>query len=72
MTVHIFHPDTHEHGLFDGCPRCEEHAQDPLLSLDTRNLVLLAERVRNGESARSENERLAMERIERAIARGEL
>jgi len=37
---HIYHPDTHTHGLCDECPRCEEHAAT-LTGLDAENLVRL-------------------------------
>lgn len=42
MTIHTPHPDTHEHGLQDGCPRCAEHAIDPVLTLDDSNLRRVA------------------------------
>jgi hypothetical protein len=38
VTVHAPHPDTHTHGLADGCARCAEHAEHPFHSLDNRNL----------------------------------
>lgn len=38
MTIHSPHPDTHAHGLQDDCPRCQEHAEDPISSLDAGNL----------------------------------
>jgi len=38
MTTHIDHPDSHENGLADGCPRCEEHAQRPEDNLDAQNV----------------------------------
>lgn len=31
---HTPHPEIAVHGLQDGCPRCLEHANDPLSSLD--------------------------------------
>lgn len=30
MATHTVHPDVHEHGLADDCPRCEELAARPL------------------------------------------
>lgn len=39
MTMHSPHPDTHTHGLADDCPRCAEHADNPVLSLDQSNLA---------------------------------
>jgi hypothetical protein len=44
MSTHIFHPDTHEHGLASDCPRCIEHAEHPERGLDSDNL----ERLRQG------------------------
>lgn len=39
MTIHTIHPDSHTHGLADDCPRCAEHAVDPVLTLDDGNLA---------------------------------
>ena len=36
MATHVPHPDTHEHGLADGCVRCAELAAQPL-ELDNPN-----------------------------------
>jgi hypothetical protein len=63
MTVHSRHPDTHEHGLADGCDRCAEHALRPFDGLDARNLAALYRRVRDDEQARSLNEARAMDAI---------
>lgn len=38
MTMHSLHPDSHEHGLADDCPRCAEHAEHPIRTLDRENL----------------------------------
>lgn len=38
MTAHASHEASLEVGLADGCPRCEEHAQRPLDSLDAAHL----------------------------------
>lgn len=43
MTTHTYHEDSHTHGLADGCPRCEEHAEHPERNLDSRNLKRLME-----------------------------
>lgn len=43
MTVHSPHQDSHVHGLADGCPRCDEHANNPIPSLDSANLARLIE-----------------------------
>lgn len=68
MSSHTYHPDTHEFGLADGCPRCAEHAERPLDSLDSANLAALVERVRNEEEPRSANEAIAMRRVGAALA----
>lgn len=63
MTVHSKHPDSHEAGLSDGCPRCAEHAEHPHRSLDARNLSILRQRIREGLVGRSRNEQLAMSNL---------
>jgi hypothetical protein len=65
MAIHTFHPDTHAHGLADGCPRCNEHAAHPLSSLDEVNLTMLRIRIEEGLQARSENEAKAMDALSR-------
>lgn len=60
MTVHSYHPDVHEHGLQDGCPRCDEHANDPFLALDSVMIANLIERVNERHEPRSDNEQRAM------------
>jgi len=72
MSVHTFHPDTHEHGLVDGCPRCAEHAEHPFESLDSRNLQALIARVEDEADARSDNEARAMRVIEATMRRAKL
>lgn len=39
MASHTAHDDTLEVGLVDGCPRCAEHAKNPLAGLDTEHLA---------------------------------
>lgn len=55
MTMHSLHPDTHTHGLADDCPRCVEHAEHPIQSLDQANLrrilALAVDRDRLGQPA---------------------
>ena len=63
MASHTYHPDTHQYGLAEGCPRCEEHAEHPLTSLDEENITMLRLRVLEGWRPRSENERKAMEAV---------
>jgi len=38
MTIHSPHPDTHTHGLHDGCARCAELAEQPFHGLGNDNL----------------------------------
>ena len=71
MTTHIYHQhpdgrewDIHNDGLFDGCDRCEELADEPLHYLDARMLANLRERHDNGGPARSMAESRAMFRLD--------
>lgn len=41
MTTHVYHQDTHTHGLAPECPRCQEHAEHPAASLDSINIARL-------------------------------
>ena len=44
MTMHDPHDDTLEAAgvvLFDGCPRCDEHAESPLRGLDRDHIAVL-------------------------------
>jgi hypothetical protein len=52
-----------QYGLADGCPRCAEHAEHPLLSLDRRVLASLIDRVRQGRPAFSENDAVALGKV---------
>lgn len=45
MATHTYHPDSHTNGLADDCPRCAEHAEHPVESLDAANLLALWERM---------------------------
>lgn len=63
MTVHDPHPDSHTHGLHDGCPRCAEHAAHPTWSLDRENLANLRRRIQQGLPPRSTNEEIAMANV---------
>jgi len=67
MVTHTPHPDSHGHGLADGCPRCDEHAERPFDSLDDDNLRALVLRVRDDLPGRSNNEMLAMRRVRDAL-----
>lgn len=67
VAVHSY-PDSHEYGLADDCPRCEQHARDPLRGLDDDNVTNLLWRVETGQPPRSTNEAIAMAHIRDAIA----
>lgn len=67
MGSHTFHPDSHEAGLADDCPRCTEHGEHPFDGLDDRNLMMLAHRVEADLEPRSENEGRAMREVERVM-----
>lgn len=41
MTTHTYHPDSLTHGLDAACPRCQEHALDPIGGLDRPHLTRL-------------------------------
>lgn len=45
MSSHIAHESTLDVGLVDGCPRCAEHARDPVASLDSEHLSGLWDRM---------------------------
>jgi hypothetical protein len=62
-TMHTYHPDSHTHGLADGCPRCAEHAADPHKSLDRANMRALLDRIADSLGPRSEAERKAMNNL---------
>jgi hypothetical protein len=63
MSSHTYHEDTHEFGLADDCPRCEEHAEHPFDSLDSENILALLDRIENNLPARSDNEARAMQKM---------
>ena len=69
--THIAHPRIVEHGLVDGCPRCEEIAADPFADLDDDNLADLVTRTRlwmeDGASPRSDAELRAMRTVETTL-----
>lgn len=68
MVSHSVHPDSHEFGLADNCPRCAQHALLPTISLDDENLTALIWRVIEGKPSRSTNERHAMTCVEGLIS----
>lgn len=45
MGVHLYHPDTLEHGLDDGCPECSRKAHDPIALLDSQHIADLWNRM---------------------------
>lgn len=67
MSTHRVHEDVQTHGLADDCDRCAEHAQHPLTSLDEQSLQALLARVVNREGYRSENERVAILNLTKAM-----
>jgi len=64
--THSPHPPIQTDGLADGCPRCDQHAADPFVSLDEVCLRELVSRLRDGKSPRSDNEARAMDVVRRA------
>jgi hypothetical protein len=71
MSIHTIHPDVHENGLSDDCPRCEEHSKDPFFGLDNRMLADLSTRVVNLDMPRSENEGMAMNELREVMFHAE-
>lgn len=66
MTTHNHRPMTHTEGLQDGCPRCAEHAEHPIRSLDDGNLLRLVELAIRPEpflGVRGANEITALARV---------
>lgn len=71
MATHTVHPDSHEYGLADGCPRCEEHSRYPFEGLGDRNLSALVDRATKDLPARSDNEAAAMKVVSETLWRAE-
>ena len=71
MVAHARHPDSHEHGLADDCPRCAEHAANPFVGLDAENLTKLYDRTKqwmnDNAMPRSDTELAAMRLVGRTI-----
>ena len=65
MTTHTDHPDSHEFGLADGCPRCAEHAEQPERGMDKEN----ARRIWFGD-VYSETDRVARARMQDIAEKG--
>ena len=61
--MHTYHDNTLIHGLADGCPRCDEHAADPMRALDDPHIADLIQRCQDGLPYRTDNEALAMNEI---------
>lgn len=68
MSTHTIHDDIHDAGLADECPRCLEHAQHPLHSLDETSLRDLVGRTISDVKARSMAEATAMGIIRTKLA----
>lgn len=72
MTAHVYpHPDTHQSGLFDGCPRCVELAEFPFASLDKQNLETLIRMARADMPSRSLLERHALDQMDNFLLAAE-
>lgn len=69
MTSHNHPVSIREHGLADGCPRCDEHAGSPFDGLDDNNMKQLVYRLANRTDSRSENEALAMAQVAKVMVR---
>lgn len=69
MTMHSFHPDTHEHGLADDCPRCAEHAAHPIQSLDHENLRRIMELALDQGRAATYHDQVAAAQVLTALER---
>jgi hypothetical protein len=68
--MHTSHPDVHEHGLQDGCPRCADHANHPMRDLDDEmlgSLVALAVNPDRFTVGRSETELVAAAKVLTAL-----
>jgi hypothetical protein len=72
VATHTNHPDVHEHGLADGCPRCTEQAHLPFRTLDRRALAGIIARLAAKLPSRSENEGAAMQKVGEAIEHARL
>jgi hypothetical protein len=70
--THTPHADVHTHGLADDCPRCSEHAENPLASLDRQCIQDLLQRLNLDWSPRSETEARAMEALRRTMREGQM
>ena len=70
MSTHTIHEDIQSHGLADGCPRCEEHAEHPVRDLDRDNLRdLISLAVDNSIQPRSNCEARAVANVKTAMER---
>jgi hypothetical protein len=72
MTVHNPHSDSKPGTiLHDGCPRCQEHANEPFAGLDKDNLAALAKRAMSDDDdvvwATSELDVIAIREIQSVI-----
>lgn len=71
MSVHNRHPSIREHGLADGCERCDEHAANPFNTLDDENLRALVNLtlawMGDQDMPRSRAELKAMRVVEQAV-----
>lgn len=69
-TTHTVHEDISTHGLAGGCPRCWEHAENPVRDLDPENLRVLVNMAVNRDiPPRSEPEAVAVSNVLSAMER---
>ena len=70
MSTHTIHEDISTHGLAPGCPRCAEHAEDPVRDLDLENLRALVDMAVNRDiRPRSSTEERAVANVLTAMER---
>jgi hypothetical protein len=67
MATHYHKEDILTDGLQDDCERCAQHAAHPVDSLDDKMLMILYERVRDNEVARTDNEAIAMRNLREVL-----
>lgn len=65
--THTSHPDVLIAGLQPGCPRCEEHARKPVITLDVDNILRLLVR----REVFTSLDKVALVNLEEALAQGQ-
>lgn len=69
MSTHNHPASIFQHGLADGCDRCDELADRPFDGMDDVNIGSLIDRIKDENFSRSMNEDNAMREVGRAMAR---